>query len=347
MKIWYALNAVGNGHITRGRVMAAAFNKLGLDVTYMFSGRPADKFFDMDIFGDYQVRKGLTFNIDKGKVNLVKTVLEADITTLINDVKELDLSEYDVIISDYEPITAWAGKLQKKVVIGLGHQYAFNHNIPKTGNNPITDLVMKYFAPTAVGIGLHWNNFGQPILPPIIDLEVIPCIVQQNKYVVYLPFEDQGAVYDLLFKFPDNKFAIYSPDNKSVFNIGNNITCKPLSRAGFQQDVNTSVGVICNAGFELASEALYHGKKLLVKPVHSQMEQASNALAIDRLNYGSTMNTLDYGILSGWLEERSNVSIRFPNVAEILASYIKKHGNLNLSPAFYMLIWRRAKVTRG
>ena len=30
-------------------------------------------------------------------------------------------------------------------MLGIGHQYAFNHNIPRTGSDPIADIVMKNF----------------------------------------------------------------------------------------------------------------------------------------------------------------------------------------------------------
>jgi uncharacterized protein (TIGR00661 family) len=48
-----------------------------------------------------------------------------------------------------------------------------------------------------------------------------------------------------------------------------------------------------NAGFELASEAMFLGKKILVKPLAGQMEQLSNALVIDSLELGMVMKRLN------------------------------------------------------
>ena len=59
MKIFYGVQGTGNGHITRARVMARELYKAGIDVTFQFTGRPADKYFDMAIFNDYQVRVNL------------------------------------------------------------------------------------------------------------------------------------------------------------------------------------------------------------------------------------------------------------------------------------------------
>src|SRR5690606_32265718 len=56
MKILYGVQGTGNGHITRTRAMARELGKRSVAVDYLFSGRPADKFFDMEEFGDYRVR---------------------------------------------------------------------------------------------------------------------------------------------------------------------------------------------------------------------------------------------------------------------------------------------------
>ena len=56
MRILYGVQATGNGHITRARVMAPALRNAGIEVDYLFSGRPADQLFNMEPFGDYQTR---------------------------------------------------------------------------------------------------------------------------------------------------------------------------------------------------------------------------------------------------------------------------------------------------
>ena len=68
MKIFYGIQGTGNGHITRGRVMAKELQAAGINVTYLFTGRPQDKFFEMEVFNGYQWHEGLTFNTKNGKV---------------------------------------------------------------------------------------------------------------------------------------------------------------------------------------------------------------------------------------------------------------------------------------
>ncbi|MFM8341169.1 MAG: glycosyltransferase, partial [Methylomonas sp.] len=123
--------------------MAKALYAAGFDVTFQFTGRPADKYFDMEIFGDYQVKAGLTFNTNKGQVSYLKTALEEQPISFMRDIKALDLSGYDLVISDFEPVTAWAAKLQGIKTIGIGHQYAFNYEIPKAGSDFLGEKVLR------------------------------------------------------------------------------------------------------------------------------------------------------------------------------------------------------------
>lgn len=320
MKIFYGVQGTGNGHITRARVMAKELYAAGLDVTFQFTGRPAGKYFDMEIFDGYQIRSGLTFNTDNGQVNYLKTARDIKLFTFFSDIKTLDLSGYDLVVSDFEPVTAWAAKRQKKTVLGIGHQYAFNHNIPRAGSDPIANQVMKYFAPADIGVGLHWHHFGQPILPPIIETPETPKNIIKNKIIVYLPFEDQNEVVRILSPFENFDFHIYSPE--VVPSKFDHIKCNPLSREGFQKDLYDCGGIISNAGFELASEALQLGKKILAKPLHSQMEQISNAEALKELGYGHTMTNMDISIIEHWLHESHATHITYPNVAKILVKWI-------------------------
>jgi len=342
MKIFYGVQGTGNGHITRARVMAKELRAAGIDVHFQFTGRPADKYFDMEVFNGYESRTGLTFHTEKGQVSYLKTALDAKPITFIRDMKSLDLSGYDLVISDFEPVTAWAAKSQKIPVLGIGHQYAFNHKIPREGSDPIADQVMKYFAPADVGVGLHWHHFGQPILPPVIDTPETPKSIIKNKIIVYLPFEDQNEVIRLLSPFENFDFHVYSPE--PVPSAFNHIICNPLSRDGFQKDLYDSAGIISNAGFELASESLQMGKKILAKPLHAQMEQISNAAALHQLGYGHVMHDMDIAAIEHWLHDNHAVHITYPNIAKVLVQWIQD-GMPKMDTDFIENVWNTVEVT--
>ena len=122
------------------------------------------------------------------------------------------------------------------------------------------------------------RSYYDPILPPIIDaLTPGPAT---GEILVYLPFETPEAIRALLSRFSSVRFACFHPAFSEPCQQGN-LNFRPLGRESFVQALAGCEGVISNAGFELASEALSLGKKLLLKPVAGQFEQASNALTLE------------------------------------------------------------------
>jgi uncharacterized protein (TIGR00661 family) len=343
MKIFYGVQGTGNGHITRARVMARELYAAGIDVTFQFSGRPAEKYFDMGVFKGYKARNGLTFNANKGEVSYFKTALQTKPISFIKEVKAMDLSGYDLIISDFEPVTSWAARFRNRKVLGIGHQYAFSHQIPKAGSDFISKQLMRYFAPADTAIGLHWHHFGQPILPPIIETPVLPETVIKNKIVVYLPFEDHNKVIKLLSSYVEYEFQLFAP--VAAASSYGHIRCHPLSREVFKSALYDCAGIISNAGFELASESLHLGKKILVKPLLAQMEQISNAAALQELGYGKVMNELDGALIGQWLRDESAVQISYPNTAKVLVEWIKG-GMPDIDMGFIENIWSGVNVRK-
>ena len=171
MRILYGVQATGQGHISRARAMAQAFKQHpDVDVTWLFSGRPRERLFDMEPFGDFQHRAGLTFVTEAGRLRYRKTTMANRYWQFIRDAQRLDVTAYDLVVTDYEPVTAWAGKLKRQSVLGIGHQYAFGKNTPVEGRSLAQHAVMSLFAPVTRGVGLHWSDFGDNVLPPILDL---------------------------------------------------------------------------------------------------------------------------------------------------------------------------------
>ena len=324
MKILYGVQATGNGHITRARAINSWFSDFGIEVDYLFSGRPKEEFWDMEEFGDWQCKRGLTFVHKAGKISILNTIRQNSLLELRKDIKNLELSPYDLVISDFEPITAWAARLKNKRCIGVGHQYAFSSDVPRRGADFMASAIMKNFAPAKIGLGLHWHHFGGPILPPIAEIHDTNEPSDPNKVVVYLGFEEPERVIELLEPFENHLFAYYGPFPQ--YESRGHIQLKPLSREGFKHDLATSGGVICNAGFELSSEAIQLGKKLLVKPLLGQMEQLSNAEALNVLGLGMSMNSLDSSVVKEWLAQPSGKRVVYPNVARAIVKWISE-GN--------------------
>lgn len=329
-RILYGVQGTGNGHISRTRMMAKHFQNKDIDVTYLFSGRDKDQFFDMDIFGKCLYRKGFTLYHQAGKINVLSTALNNSLSRLIKDIRQLDLSPYDLVISDFEPITAWAAKRQNKPIIGTGHQYAFGANTPTTGDTFVSRFIMNFFAPIKTTIGQHWYPYEENTLPPIVDtsLKTTEC---HGKYIIYLPFEDQRTVTSILHQFPNEEFLQYSPELEDTTN--KNVGLRKTQHDAFKQDLCGAKGVICNSGFELNSECIHLGLPILTKPLAGQMEQLSNAKVLTELGHADTVSEITVKNIGTWLDKpKSIIPCPYPNVAESLVDWILEENWNNLSP---------------
>lgn len=322
MRVLYGVQATGNGHISRARAMGKYLQAEGIAVDFLFSGRPAEQLFDMQQFGDFQVKTGLTFVTEQGQINYLKTAARAKPLELWRDVCQLDCSAYDLVLTDFEPITAWAARRQKKRSVAFGHQYAFLHQVPQIHDTLLSRSIFKWFAPAQQQIGLHWHHFNQPILPPIVDLEPEINTADANKVLVYLPFEDQHQVIQCLQPLQQYQFYLYGP-GLSKNQLGH-IQCSGPCVDEFKRDLHQSGAVLSNAGFELVSEALQLQKRILVKALQGQMEQESNALALTQLQLGQSTEHLTTAVIADWLAGSNSFQrVAYANVAKALAKWIR------------------------
>jgi uncharacterized protein (TIGR00661 family) len=228
-------------------------------------------------------------------------------------------------VTDFEPVAARIARRNKLPSIGVGHQYAFLYDVPVKKADPFSMWVVKNFAPTDYAVGLHWHHFDKPILPPIIPAHLKnDSQIQLDKVLVYLPFETVADIESLLKPIAAYQFFIYC--NVSSAKDDANLQWRPFSRNGFLKDLKSCNGVISNAGFELLSEALYLGKKLLIKPLAGQMEQASNAHVISELQLGRVMTKLSQNAVEQFLKAPNGTSKRYPDVARMVAEWIES-GN--------------------
>jgi uncharacterized protein (TIGR00661 family) len=321
MNILYGIQATGNGHISRSREIVAALKRAGHSVQVILSGRDPAQLWDMEIFKPYTVYRGMTFEFTHGRLQYIKTARGLHLRQLYRDIRAFRATRpFDVALVDFEPVTARIARRLGIPSIGIGHQYAFHYAVPVARRDPVARWVLKYFAPTDYAIGLHWHHFGFPILPPVIPPMRCDATVQASKVLVYLPFEERAEVLQLLKRFKYHEFYYYTgvPEAAEV----DNVRLRPFSRDGFINDLQTCNGVICNAGFELASEALHLGKKLLVKPLAGQLEQTSNALALRRLGLGASMERLDGAAVDVWLSQSAQTPQHYPDVAQLIAAWV-------------------------
>lgn len=325
MRILYGVQATGNGHISRARALVAPLRAAGIQVDFAFSGRPRDALFAMEPFGNFQLFRGLSFATAAGKMQWLATWRQLDFRQLYRDINTLDTTGYDLVLTDFEPVTAWAARQQGTPCIGLGHQYAFLHRIPTQNVTPWHQLLFRWFAPAKHYLGLHWHHFDSPLAPPLLHIDEQPSTVFCNQVLVYLPFEAIDTLLAWLKPLQHIQFCVFHPAIKTPLQHGH-ISCRPPDLQHFKHAFAASAAVLANAGFELISEALQLKKKVLVKPLQGQPEQASNAKALAQLQYADACMTLDTQRIAHWFEHYHPLKqVHFTDLASQMPSMLQYH----------------------
>jgi hypothetical protein len=79
--------------------------------------------------------------------------------------RELPVDEYDMVINDFEPVSAWACKIKHKECIGLSHQAAvLNKRSPCSEDSDfIGKTILKEYAPVTDKYGFHFKAYDKNI----------------------------------------------------------------------------------------------------------------------------------------------------------------------------------------
>jgi len=101
MRILYAIQGTGNGHLSRAMDVIPCLMQHG-EVDILISGIQSDLTLPYPI--KYRLR-GLSFIFGKsGGVDLWKTLVKSNVRKLIKEIRELPVENYDLVINDFEPV---------------------------------------------------------------------------------------------------------------------------------------------------------------------------------------------------------------------------------------------------
>jgi hypothetical protein len=282
MKILYAVQATGNGHISRAAQLYPYLQRLG-SVDIFLSGNNSHLKTPFPV--TYQ-SKGLSLYFNQcGGLNYWRVAKGIRPLALMKEALQLPVKKYDMIINDFESITALACKLQQKPSVQFGHQASFqSENCPRPEkNDPIGEWILANYAQASSYLGLHFQRYDSFIHPPVIKAELQQATVSDQGHVsIYLPAYKRVCLEASLLSMSDIEFHWFLPEINTSFRH-QNITYFPVFQELFNESMLSSHGVITGGGFETPAEALYLGKKLLSIPVRKHYEQLCNAAALQAM----------------------------------------------------------------
>ena len=329
MKILYAIQGTGNGHISRAREIVPLLQQYG-ELDLLVSGTEAEVTLAQPLRYKFH---GFSFVFGKnGGVDNWATYKIMNIPQLLRDIRGLNLKQYDLIINDFEPVSAWACRLQKVQSVSLSHQCSFvSPKTPRPSKWNWAEWLLKYYSPTTYHIGFHFERYADFIHTPVIRSEIRALQTSNlGHYTVYLPAYDDKMLIKVLSK-TKVEWQIFSKRQKTPSREGN-VQIFPVNNEAFNNSLASCEGLLTGGGFEGPAEALYLQKKVLMIPMRGQYEQQCNALAASKLGVPVVHEIDDHFIykLNNWINDDNKVQVNFPDeTAQIVDDMVKRYARVS------------------
>ena len=309
MKIFYAIQGTGNGHLSRAEQLYPYLQKYG-EVDFFLSGSNAQlntripiKYKSQGLSLHYKHTGGLDYT------NIAKSIS----FKLYKDAKALPIDNYDLIINDFEFITSLACGIKRKKSIQFGHQASFQSKLTPRAKtiNPIGKLVLENFVKSSSFLGLHFESYDSNIYNPIIKEEIITANKINDGHIsVYLPQYTIEFITPFLHAQSEFHFEVFTKQVNHITN-SKNVTYFPITSNGFTNSLIRCFGIITAGGFETPAEAMYLNKKLLSIPILNHFEQECNAAAMKKMGV-MVLKKIDHQFgahFKNWVSQNNSISI--------------------------------------
>lgn len=335
MKILFAIQGTGNGHISRAREVIPYLLQYG-DLDLLISGTQADV--TLPYLVKYK-RPGVSYTFGKnGGIDIIDSIKQFRPFELWKDIHQIPVHNYDLVINDFEPVTAWACKLRKKPCIALSHQSSFlSQRTPRPPKKDgFAEQVFKHYAPSSDAYGFHFKPYDSFIYTPVIRSEVRLLEPTNHGHItVYLPAHGDEILIKQFTHVKDVVWDVFSKHSKSAYTVGN-VRIRPVLNEDFTQSLASSDGLVTAGGFESPAEAIYLRKKVLSIPMSNQYEQQCNAQAMKEMGVTvvKEINEEFISKLRSWVHFGFPANVFYPDqTAKIVDDLIHKHGKASVANA--------------
>ncbi len=334
-KILYGVAGEGFGHSSRSELIGQALIDAGHDV--IFAASQKSHSYLRSTYGK-RVREvfGLSFYCRGGRVHPFRTVLQ-NLARLPNGLitnqhlfsKVVGKLKPDVVISDFEPFSAWWAWANKVPCISIDHE----HLLTCCQMDQEPNSRKERWLAEAVTRGYHTfanaymilNFFKTPIknrravlVPPVVRTRVTQFQPENKEHLLIYSTDSspemRHQIAETVQAFQDYPFFVYGFNEDGE---EGNCIFRKKSTEHFLADLASCRAVIATAGFSLLSECLYFRKPMLLSPVQDQYEQILNAYYIEKLQLGCRMNRINRTSIQAFISALE----RFPKPDENLVEY--------------------------
>ena len=201
MKILYAVQATGNGHISRAHEILPYLTQYG-NVDVMLSGSNATLKTDFDV--KYRSPGLSLFYSTCGGLDFIKIISKIKPRQIYKDISSLPIKKYDFVINDFDFITSQACKKHNIPCAHLGHQASFSSDYTPRPNKKsfLGELILKNYTKAHHNIGLHFDTYDKNIFYPIIKESIVQSRPTNPGHIsVYLPAYEKVCIQAYFFLY--------------------------------------------------------------------------------------------------------------------------------------------------
>ena len=331
MRIIYGVSGEGSGHSSRAKQMASHLLAAGHELLFVSYNRG---YASLHPHFPCHAVEGLRIISVDNRVSVLRTLIHTikKLPAYYRSVKSLRavFNEFqpDVVITDFEPMTARFAGARKLPLISLDNQHRMrymNYQSPShlRMDRWITKQVIRCMVPKPdVSLATTFimgpvKNARTFLFPPILREEVGEVLPSEGDYhLVYVTSQYESLIASLR-SIRDERFIVYGYNKEEV---SGNLQFKQFSTMGFLEDVAACRSIIATAGFTLMSEGMYLQKPYLAFPMQGQFEQQLNAYCLEELGFGHNAQSA----------QRSTVEeffTRLPQYKEALSRYDNGYSN--------------------
>jgi uncharacterized protein (TIGR00661 family) len=220
------------------------------------------------------------------------------------------------VVTDYEPLTAYAALLTGRKVVSIDNQAVVTHGAypePVDAEGRRARAVMRrsnFFSHPVCHRTLVSSFFQPPLLPGAAERGVryVPTTLRaevearrgrvrtDGPVLVYQTSSSNADLPGTLaeaHRATGLRFALYGAGGGAAPREG--VRVRPFSEEGFLDDLAAAPFVIVNGGHSTINEALALGKPVLAEPIAAQDEQATNVQGLEQLGVGRGTRKLSAG----------------------------------------------------
>lgn len=346
MKIIYGLSGQGFGHSTRSKETIKHLLDAGHEVKILTYGQAL---FMLRDFSDRIIEiPGLILVYKKNRLSYFQTVFQntKKILTQAKDWKKLKkiFADFnpDLVITDFEPLTAKLAKEFRRPLISIDNQHQLtNTKIKITAKYKKDLLTDRLIVKSMIGHADYYlitSFFKTPIsqkntflFPPVIRQEILDLQPVYGDYILVYDGSDLSSILPAL-QSSAYQFIVVGPDKEGR---ENNIIYKKYSVDEWLKLLQNAKAMIGTAGLSLLGECIYLKKPYLALPIERQIEQVVNAEYLKRLGGGDFTYKLTAEkikeFMGQWETYRKNLSeadgcgneLLFKKLDEIINNYAK------------------------